>query len=310
MPDHREALPQLGDRIFLTDSGLETDLIFRRGFELPAFAAFPLLDTEAGRGALVAYYREHIDVAVRHGSGLILETPTWRASADWGRQLGYDQNALDRSNRDAVDLMLLVAGVYGVTNAVISGCIGPRADGYHPRTKMTAQQARDYHRPQLATFAATPADMANAMTITYPDEAIGIAAAANDLGLPVAISFTLELDGRLPDGTPLSDAVGLVDSANSSVAYYGVNCAHPDHIAAALEGGASWTSRVRALRANASRLSHAELDEASELDDGDPVELATGYQYLRELAHSLTVLGGCCGTDVRHVSAIADVVVQ
>jgi homocysteine S-methyltransferase len=288
--------------IYLTDSGLETDLIFNHGVELAAFAAFPLLDDSAGRALLAAYYREHLAVAQSAGLGFVFEAPTWRANTDWGRAVGYDEPGLDRINERAIAFLAELA--VDVEPAVISGCIGPRSDGYAPTSHMSADEARDYHRPQLAAFARAGADQANAMTITYADEAIGIVGAAREVRLPVSISFTVETDGRLPDGNTLADAIAAVDAATDQAAsYFGINCAHPDHIARAEPG--AWQSRVRALRANASRRSHAELDEATELDAGDPDELAAGYHQLAPLLPQLTILGGCCGTDVRHVAAIA-----
>jgi homocysteine S-methyltransferase len=299
-------IPLLSDEIYLTDSGIETDLIFNHGIDLPAFAAFPLLDSANGRGVLTDYYRAHLAVAQRHRLGFVLEAPTWRANTDWGRVVGYDQTALTRINTDAIEMMRNLSRD-AVGPVVVSGCIGARSDGYCPTDQMGADAAGVYHRPQLDAFRAAGADLANAMTIAYPDEAIGIVLAAADIGLPVAISFTVETDGRLPNGTALADAVRQVDTATGgSAAYFAVNCAHPDHIELAIEAGADWTSRLRAVRANASRRSHAELDEASDLDAGDPAEFAAGYRRLRASVPTLTVLGGCCGTDVRHVAAVAD----
>ena len=294
----------LGPGIHLTDSGLETDLIFHRGIELPAFAAFPLLEHPSGRAQLGRYYRDHLAIAAQHSRPFVLEAPTWRANPDWGRELGYDQPALERVNEHAIAFLSELAAEAGPT--VISGCIGPRSDGYRPASHMSAEAAREYHRPQVAAFARAGADLVNAMTITYTDEAIGIVLAAVSVAIPVAISFTVETDGRLPDGTALGDAITAVDAATDRApVHFGVNCAHPDHLASALAAGGGWASRLRALRANASRRSHAELDEASELDEGDPAELAQGYEQLRALVPTFTVLGGCCGTDVRHVAAIA-----
>jgi homocysteine S-methyltransferase len=295
-------------RIYLTDSGIETDLIFHRGVELAEFAAFPLLESNTGRRALTEYYRDHFYLAAEHGFGFVFEAPTWRANPDWGGALGYDQAALDRSNESAIAFLSeLAVEVEGPS--VLSGCIGPRSDGYRPTVRMSADEARAYHAPQIVTFDRSGADLVNAMTITYPAEAIGIVLAAAGVQLPVAISFTLEVDGRLPDGTSLADAIAQVDAATGNgAAYFGINCAHPDHIALALDAGGEWTKRIRALRANASRRSHAELDEAPDLDEGNPTELAEGYRRLRELVPTLTVLGGCCGTDARHVAAIASTV--
>ncbi len=294
-----------GRRVYLTDSGIETDLIFHRGVELTDFAAFPLLDSAAGRRVLTEYYRDHVEIANRHGFGFVFESPTWRANPDWGRTLGYDQRALDRINEQAVALLSELA-IEANGPALISGCIGPRSDGYSPTIRMSANEAENYHRPQIASFGRAGADLINAMTITYTAEAVGIVAAAGSVRLPVAVSFTVEVDGRLPDGTALADAIRQVDAAtDSAAAYFSINCAHPDHIAAALADEGDWTRRLGALRANASRLSHAELDAAEQLDEGDPIALAAGYRELRARVPSLAVLGGCCGTDARHIAAIA-----
>jgi len=309
---YRTALPQVSDQVFLTDSGLETDLIHHQGFELPEFAAFVLVDDARGAAALDAYFRRHVDIAVRHGCGVILEAPTWRASRDWGSRIGYPAAELRRVNQSAVGLVSRLRGDYrdaAGSPVVISGCIGPRADAYRPAERMSEDEAEAYHAEQIGVLAATDVDLVHAMTITYAAEAIGIARAAARAGVPAAISFTTETDGRLPDGTALTDTVTAVDAATGGTpVYYGVNCAHPSHFASALPGG-EIGARVRTVRANASRKSHAELDESPTLDDGDPVELAGDYLRLRAQHPGITILGGCCGTDARHVQAIADAVV-
>jgi len=240
---YRSALPQLSGEVFVTDSGLETDLIFHEGFELPDFAAFVLLDDPRGAAALAGYFRRHVDIAVRHRCGVILETPTWRASEDWGSRLGYPPAELRRVNQAAASLLDQVRGDYrdaARSPVVVSGCIGPRADGYQPDGRMGADEAEAYHAGQIRTLAATEVDLVHAMTISYAAEAIGIARAAAATGVPATISFTTETDGRLPDGTALADAVAAVDAATGgSPLYYGVNCAHPAHFAAALPGGAT-----------------------------------------------------------------------
>jgi homocysteine S-methyltransferase len=306
---YRNALPQLSGEVFLTDSGLETDLIFNGGFDLPEFASFVLVDDTRGTAALEAYFRRHVDIAVQHGCGVILEAPTWRASRDWGVRIGYRAAALSRVNESAVALLSRVRGEYrdaASSPVVVSGCIGPRADAYRRAERMGEDEAAGYHSEQIAILAATQVDLVHAMTITYPAEAIGIARAAAGAGVPAAISFTTETDGRLPDGTSLADAVAVVDAATGgSPVYYGINCAHPSHFASALPGGAIG-ARVRSIRANASRKSHAELDDSPTLDAGDPVGLAGDYLRLRAQHPSICILGGCCGTDARHVQAIAD----
>ena len=148
--------------------------------------------------------------------------------------------------------------------------------------------------------------MVTAITMTHVGEAVGVVRAAEAAGLPVAISFTVETDGRLPTGQPLGEAIEAVDAATGALpAYYMINCAHPTHFAHELGADGGWTGRVRGLRANASCRSHAELDAATDLDAGDPAQLGRQYAELRRLLPQLTVLVGCCCTDLRHVEAIA-----
>ncbi len=301
-------LPQL-DRLFVTDAGLETDFIFNRGIELPCFSSVPLLRNEEGRCALEAYFRSFLDLAHRLGTGCLLESTSWRASADWAPKLGLAPNELDALNRESVEMLKALKDEYEAkgTPVVVSGCIGPRGDGYDPGAIMTVEEAETYHGRQARALASGAPDLLSAITMTNVNEAIGVARAARAVGLPVAISFTVETDGRLPTGDPLASAINAVDEATGGYpAYYMINCAHPTHFATLLDGESGWAQRIRGLRANASRCSHAELDAMTELDSGDPEELAELYGALRERLPGLTVLGGCCGTDIRHVTAIAE----
>jgi S-methylmethionine-dependent homocysteine/selenocysteine methylase len=308
MAKYRNRLPQLDGRMFLTDGGIETTLVFQEGIDLPCFAAFHVLRNDDGVEVLRRYYRRHAAVALRRGAGFILESATWRASADWGRRLGYSPVMLEDANRRAIELLHELRDEMETERSpmVISGCIGPRGDGYRPEGLMTPDEAEAYHTAQIRVFARAGADLATAITMTNSSEAVGVARAATAEGLPVVISFTVETDGRLPTGEPLDDAIELVDAAtNGAAAYYMINCAHPTHFAHTLVPGASWAGRIRGLRANASTCSHAELDEATTLDAGDPVELAGQYRDLRARFSHITVLGGCCGTDERHIERIA-----
>jgi S-methylmethionine-dependent homocysteine/selenocysteine methylase len=306
---HRQRLPQLDGGLFLTDGGIETTLIFHGGLDLPEFAAFVLLEDEEGADQLRRYYEPYLALARERGTGFVLESPTWRASPGWAARIGVSDERLDQLNRKAIALMeeLREAPGAGEGPVVISGCVGPQDDGYRPAETLSAAAARDYHSTQIGTFADTAAEMVTAITMTYADEAIGVATAARDAGLPVAISFTVETDGRLPSGQGLGEAIQQVDEETAGApAYYMINCAHPTHFDAVLEGDGSWRERIGGLRANASTLSHAELDEAEELDEGDPTDLGARYAALRTRLPRLNVLGGCCGTDHRHVAAIRD----
>jgi len=308
MNSYRNHLPQLDANWFLTDGGLETTLIFDDGFELPDFAAFALLDTTAGQAALNRYFDSYVAIAKRDQVGIVLETPTWRASADWGARQGYSVEQLKQLNRHAVEFLREVRRRHQTdsTPVVISGCIGPRGDGYSAQERMTAEEARQYHALQASAFAEAGADLVTAITITYAAEAVGVANAAKDAGVPAVISFTVETDGTLPSGETLREAIEAVDSATGAYpAYFMINCAHPTHFASVLDAGTDWTKRIRGLRANASSLSHAELDESETLDTGHPAELAEQYRELRAAHPHLTVVGGCCGTNHQHVDAIS-----
>jgi S-methylmethionine-dependent homocysteine/selenocysteine methylase len=299
-------LPQQTGKIFMTDGGIETTLIFEFGFDLPDFAAFPLLKTDAGRAALKAYYRRHADIARAHGNGFIFESATWRASQDWGDRLGFSVSEIAAANRNAVALLEEIRAEYPAMPSVISGCIGPRGDGYDPGELMTAAEAEGYHEAQVRSFADTAAELVTAITITNTPEAIGITRAAQLESVPVVISFTVETDGRLPTGQLLGDAIEEVDAAtDNGPVYYMLNCAHPDHFRDTLANGDAWLRRLCGIRANASRLSHAELDEAEELDDGNPEETGRDYAELRRMLPHLVVFGGCCGTDHRHIEQAA-----
>lgn len=303
-----DTLPQLGDRLFLTDGGIETTLIFLDGLDLPLFAAFDLLKSAKGEAALRKYFTTYADIAWRFGTGLVLESATWRASGDWGRQLGYSAASLADANRQAIHLLEEVrerCAARGVP-AVISGCVGPRGDGYVPGTAMSEEGAEAYHAEQIGVLADTAADMVSAITMNDVNEAIGVVRAARRAGMPVAVSFTVETDGRLPTGRTLGSAIETVDERTEGyAAYFGINCAHPTHFEQVVAGGAPWTGRIKSLRANASRKSHAELNDATELDIGDPEELGRDYSRLTTPLRGLRVMGGCCGTDHRHLEQIA-----
>lgn len=298
-----------GRRLYLGDGGLETTMIFERGLDLPCFASFTLLDSPEGAEALRDYYRGYLAIARRHGVGFTLDTPTWRASSDWGEKLGYSPSRLADVNRRAVEFVREIreAEETPQTPVAICGTLGPRGDAYAPEELMGAEEAEHYHSPQIQVFAAAGVDMIGVYTLAYVEEGIGIAQAARAAGVPTVISFTLETDGRLPSGEELGEAVERVDGATDGFpVYFMINCAHPSHFATVVEAGGPWLDRIGGVRANASRRSHEELDEATELDSGDPAELAGEYLRLKRALPGLRVLGGCCGTDTRHIASVCE----
>jgi homocysteine S-methyltransferase len=290
---------------FLSDGGLETTLVFHDEIDLPDFAAFPLLDSEDGRQRLSAYFAPYLDIAEQVGTGFVLDTPTWRANPDWGTRLGYDSVQLADVNARAVGFIGGLAQARPGLPSVLNGVIGPRGDGYVVGTTMSVAEATDYHYLQARAFADAGADMVSAITMTYAEEATGVSLAACRVGLPVVISFTVETDRRLPSGQHLGDAINQVDEiTDTAPAYFMINCAHPEHLPHDVLLDTNWSKRVRGIRANASSLSHAELDAATSVDRGNITDFAAHHAALLA-GLDLCVIGGCCGTDQEHIAALA-----
>lgn len=288
---------------YVSDGGLETDLIFNHGVDLPEFASFPLVEDEVGRDVLRRYYDGYAAVARRAGAGLTLESPTWRANPDWGARVGYDADGLDRANIGAIRFLQSLRDSYSdVEDVRIIGAIGPRGDGYVAGEQADPDEAADYHSAQVDAFARAGADLVAAYTLTGPEEGMGIVRAARASGVPVLVGFTVETDGRLPDGTPLRDAVARVEESDPPDGFI-VNCAHPTHIAPGLSSG-EWLSRIVQVNPNASTQTHEELDAAEDLDAGDLGLLCSSYDALRPSLPNLRIVGGCCGTDASHVGAL------
>lgn len=298
-------LPHQGTQTFLTYTGMETDLIFTQGVGLPGFASFPLLETPDGCAHLARYANHLAAIAARYNLGAILESATWVANTDRAVALGYDASALRQANLNAIRFLSDLRTTFDHAPTLISANIGPRHDAYAPETRMTVTEASAYHIVQIGTLAQTDADLITAYTMADPNEAIGMVLAARAHALPIVVAFTVETDGTLPTGGTLKDAIADVDRATDGyAAYYMINCAHPDHFTNTLTD-APWTSRVRGIVANASRCSHAELDNATELDAGNPAEFGQQLADLRQKHSQVRVLGGCCGTDMRHLSHLA-----
>ena len=308
MGKYRNNLPQLSDKPFLTDGGVETTLMFHNNIDLPCFAAFSVLRNENAYNAIHDYFCTYAKLAKENALGLVLESVTWRASADWAEKLGLTEQETEELIVKGISLLEDVRNKYENENSPmpISGCLGPRGDGYSMSDAMSVEEAQAYHSKQISTLKRTAADLVTALTMTNINEAIGVTKAAKSEGMPVVISFTVETDGRLPSGETLKDAIENVDrETNAYPAYFMINCAHPSHFENVIENGATWVNRLKGLRANASNKSHAELDEATELDEGNPVELGEDYKRLMASMKNLSIFGGCCGTDHRHIGEIA-----
>lgn len=310
MAVHQAKMPQINGGVFLAYVGMETDLIFNQGIDLPGFASYPLLETDEGRAQLRGYLSDMIGVARDAGVGVILESPTWVANRERGAEIGYSSEMLIERNVQAIELMAGVREAHGDLPTIISANIGPRADAYAPAEQMSAEEAEQYHVEQIGNLAKTDVDLISGYTLAYPEEAIGIVRAARQFKLPVVIAFTVETDGCLPTGVTVEKAIETVDTETESYAsYFMINCAHPDHFTQVLTG-APWMTRLKGVVANASRCSHAELDEAEVLDDGNPEELGLQLAEIHKQHPNISILGGCCGTDLRHMKCIAQAVTK
>lgn len=307
MTRYRDRLPQLSGDCFLTDAGMETDLIFNHGINIRELAAHTLLPEAAGREAMARYFRHFLSLTLETQAGFILDSQTWKAHMHWAEDLGATEDELRHSNQNSVEFIAGLRDEFekNTKPIVLNGLIGPRGDAYAPEVEIAAQEAEEYHAKQISWLAGTDIDMVTALTFTQSDEAIGVVRAANKVGLPIAVSFTVETDGNLPTQQPLNEAIDAVDKATGAgAAYFMVNCAYPDHFSNVLEN-AEWARRIRGIRCNASRKSHAELDQSETLDDGDPIEFGDQYRAIKAKMPWLNIFGGCCGSDLRHVTQIA-----
>ncbi len=307
MPSYRNSLPQLAGDIFLTDAGIETDLIFNHGIKIREFAAHTLLSDPLGKQAVIDYFRGFLSLAREQNTGYILDSVTWKAHMHWAGALGANEHELRESNQDSIALMSQLRDEFSANGKpiVLNGVIGPKGDAYAPAAAVAVHEAERYHAKQIGWLAETDVDMVSALTFTQSEEASGLVLAARSAELPVVVSFTVETDGRLPTGQPLGQAIESVDHATDGFAsYFMVNCAHPDHFSHVI-GDTPWARRIGGIRCNASRKSHAELDASATLDAGDPVELCHQYVAIRAKLPWLNVFGGCCGSDLRHVTQIA-----
>ena len=302
-----EFLPRVDGTYYLTEGGIETEIMYKYGFELPHFAMFPLLDNPEALTAMKGIWQRSLRAAADNGFNAIMNGVDYRASPDWGALLGYTPDGLASMQMRAIDFLRDVARDFeqDIDTIIISGTIGPRGDAYSRNETITADVAEEYHSVQLATLKKAGVDMAWAMTFNNIPEAVGTIRAAENTGIPIAMGLSLDSSSRLNSGPSMAEAVPEIDAqTNSAAAFFGLNCSHPLEFEPALDGG-EWMKRLRSIRPNASPMDKIALCKIGHLEDGDPDELAQQMLDVARRMPHMDIFGGCCGTDERHLSKIA-----
>ena len=300
--------PRLEGKFYLTEGGTETEVMYKWGFDLPEFAMFPLLDDPEADTVIRNMYRRYLDVAAEQGVGVLLNGHDYRASPDWGAKLGYSAEGLQQMQRRTIQFLDEMRAEYAdrVTDVYIAACIGPRGDAYGTGGEITADEAEDYHSVQLHNLDGTAADMAVAATFNNIPEAIGVIRAAKGAGMPIGVSLTLTPEGRLRSGPTLREAVETVDEVTAgAAAWFGTNCSHPLEFEPAIADAGPWLDRLRYIRPNAAKMDKIALCSLGHLEDGDPEELGEQMGDVVRRLPRADIIGGCCGTDERHLSEIA-----
>jgi len=295
-------------RPYLTEGGTETEILYKYGYEVPHFAVFELLNDPAGKRQLEAMFARYLDAAADNNWAALMGGLDYRASPDWGRLLGYSPAGLTEMQIRCIECLRDVARPYRgqLPDIRISGIVGPRGDAYALNRTITAQEAEDYHAPQLETLKQLDVDMAWAATFNNVAEAVGVSRAASKIGVPVCLSFTLSGNHRLQSGPTLREAVETVDAeaGEHRPTCFGINCSHPLEFIPALEPG-DWVLRVRSIRPNATAMDKLSLCKLGHLEDGDPVDLGRRLADLAARYPHIDMWGGCCGTWDRHLGEIA-----
>ena len=292
---------------YLTESGTETEIMYKYGFELPHFAMFPLLDNPDAVSTMREIFRSYLEVVAKHGMCALMGGLDYRASPDWGELLGYSPQGLAEANHQSIDFLREIAKEYSsdIPEILIQGLIGPRGDAYERNETITEDEAEDYHSVQLETLKEADVDLALAITFNNIPESIGVARAAAKIGVPLGISLSLDSTSKLNSGPSLAEAIDTIEAeTNRSPEFYSINCSHPVEYEPAIEPG-DWIHRVRGVRPNASKMEKIALCQIGHLEDGDPVELGELCGDLARRYPHMDIWGGCCGTWNTHLDEIA-----
>jgi S-methylmethionine-dependent homocysteine/selenocysteine methylase len=298
---------QRPNKLFLTEAGIETELMYKWGFEIPHFAMFALLENDQIVSTLRGMYRSYLDVAAKHEMSFLMGGFDYRASPDWAELLGYGPEALKEANLRCLDFHRQMGAEYAsdVPEAVTMGCVGPRGDAYQLNRTISEAEAEDYHSVQLTTLRDAKVPLVYAATFNNIPEAVGVVRAARRLGLPIALSFSLDSNSKLKSGPSVKEAIEAVDEATDRAPeFYAINCSHPVEFEPALEPG-SWIERLRNLRPNASKMEKIALCKLGHLEEGDPIELGQLMGQLAKRYPHMDIWGGCCGTGEVHLEEIA-----
>lgn len=293
-------------RYYITEGGIETEIMYKWGFEMPHFAMFPLLDNPKAAEAIRGMYRRYLDVVAKYGHNALIGGFDYRASPDWGALLGYSAQSLHEANLQSIQFLRDVAAEYknDIQECLVNGVIGPRGDAYLTKNVMSRAEAADYHSAQLSTLKDADVDLAWALTFGDPEEAIGVINAARQLSLPVAVAFSLDDSSRLNTGVEFADAVKRVDAETDGYAeFFALNCSHPEEFLPAISDD-DWMQRVRCFRPNAAKMDKISLCKLGHLEEGDPVELGAQMHAVQQRYPHIDIWGGCCGTCETHLEQI------
>jgi homocysteine S-methyltransferase len=305
---HEEFPPRLENKFYLTEGGTETEILYKWGYELPEFAMFTLLENAEANECVLGMYRRYFDVAEAYGTGILVTGHDYRASPDWARKLGYSLKGLTEMQHRTIQFLTDIRAEYEgrVSDVYVSGCIGPRGDAYGTGGGISEAESEDYHSVQLSNLVETDADMAIAQTFNNIPEAIGVVRAATAIGIPIGVCLTLTTDALLRSGPTLKEAVETIDDrTGGAAAWFGTNCSHPVEFEPAISEAGAWAERLRYIRPNATQMEKIALCKLGHLEDGDPVELGHQIGDVARRFPNADILGGCCGTDERHLGEIA-----